>query len=608
MASRSSTGSALGRRDPCAKCGNVVFLAERLNVGTRLYHRTCFRCARCNNQLSLANYYETETDGQYCCETCPDEETSTDGGVTTTQNNLEGTNSNSRENSDSLLCRLEQFRNRSLSDEDKSKGLQQFEDDEYSADFEHALEEEDKMIHDDSMLSKARTHFLSTQMLNEPDVEDLVPETKTITDLDDEVQNPPPLPESKPPDDLPKILTSLATDTVSKSSSTVPEPKISSATAISVNNLELKTEEESEPFVNTSKILVSDSSDQQVTASDTMLDNETTNLREKNITKDTNRSSLVKSRMLLFEAGDKTDTQNIINKDKVNIVSKYFNKNNNSNIIDQIATEAAEEEEEPKVEDVIILDTSELTSHADDDSIICISSETDTSVNDNLKFETPKTDDGKSFYISLTSEENVEDSSYASVRSDINISDSVIVIDSSNLSETNSPLDKPKLASPPDINLKKVLSEFLLENLSDVLSPVSIDKSLLESSNDTSKTDPGTEKYPEDLNPFGDEDPEEPQLKNVRQIIKPSVEDLAISTPDRPESEKKADSTNPFGSSDEEDDVVLRQKPPRPPQPSKRTEPKKVLTAPRVSLNPFWSDGEEEEENVGKPVPKPRSK
>ncbi|XP_034171834.2 MICAL-like protein isoform X2 [Osmia lignaria lignaria] len=68
--------AALGlgmRRDPCAVCGLPVFLAEKLVLGRVAYHRTCFRCARCNNQLTLGNYYETEK-GQYCCETCPDEE------------------------------------------------------------------------------------------------------------------------------------------------------------------------------------------------------------------------------------------------------------------------------------------------------------------------------------------------------------------------------------------------------------------------------------------------------------------------------------------------------------------------------------------------------
>lgn len=70
-------GSRLGmRRDPCAVCGLPVFLAEKLVIARILYHRTCFRCARCKNQLTPGNYYETE-EGQYCCETCPDEESPT---------------------------------------------------------------------------------------------------------------------------------------------------------------------------------------------------------------------------------------------------------------------------------------------------------------------------------------------------------------------------------------------------------------------------------------------------------------------------------------------------------------------------------------------------
>lgn len=65
--------SRLGvRRDPCAVCRLPVFLAEKLVIARVPYHRTCFRCARCDNQLMPGNYYETE-EGQYCCETCPDE-------------------------------------------------------------------------------------------------------------------------------------------------------------------------------------------------------------------------------------------------------------------------------------------------------------------------------------------------------------------------------------------------------------------------------------------------------------------------------------------------------------------------------------------------------
>lgn len=62
------------KREPCQKCGNPVFLAERLTIGKFLYHRTCLRCARCESQLTPGSFYETEVDGVFCCETCPDEE------------------------------------------------------------------------------------------------------------------------------------------------------------------------------------------------------------------------------------------------------------------------------------------------------------------------------------------------------------------------------------------------------------------------------------------------------------------------------------------------------------------------------------------------------
>jgi len=65
----------MGRQsDPCRLCGKPVFILERLNVGGKILHRTCFKCARCQDQLTLASFYETET-GQFCCEVCPDEET-----------------------------------------------------------------------------------------------------------------------------------------------------------------------------------------------------------------------------------------------------------------------------------------------------------------------------------------------------------------------------------------------------------------------------------------------------------------------------------------------------------------------------------------------------
>ncbi|XP_075155033.1 MICAL-like protein isoform X2 [Haematobia irritans] len=69
------------RRDPCRKCQLPVFLAERLLVGKKVYHRTCLKCARCGSQLTPGSFYETEVDDQYCCETCPDEEITSKLGI-----------------------------------------------------------------------------------------------------------------------------------------------------------------------------------------------------------------------------------------------------------------------------------------------------------------------------------------------------------------------------------------------------------------------------------------------------------------------------------------------------------------------------------------------
>ncbi|KAJ8686467.1 hypothetical protein QAD02_022261 [Eretmocerus hayati] len=60
-------------RESCCSCGRPVYLAEKLVIDGSAYHRSCFRCARCRQQLTPGNYYETEA-GQYCCEACPSDD------------------------------------------------------------------------------------------------------------------------------------------------------------------------------------------------------------------------------------------------------------------------------------------------------------------------------------------------------------------------------------------------------------------------------------------------------------------------------------------------------------------------------------------------------
>ena len=66
-----------------------VKILARLNVAGKILHRQCFRCARCQSQLSIANYYETEMEGTYCCEMCPDEEQIRETEVALTKMTLE---------------------------------------------------------------------------------------------------------------------------------------------------------------------------------------------------------------------------------------------------------------------------------------------------------------------------------------------------------------------------------------------------------------------------------------------------------------------------------------------------------------------------------------
>lgn len=136
MANSAPTGFVgVPKREPCRKCGNPVFFAERISFEQKLYHRSCLKCARCNAQLTLGSFYETETDGEYCCETCPDEEIQlsqrrrssaggSDSPASVTNGSRDGVGGvRVNRSSSKLLDRISFFESAPLSDEEKTSNL-----------------------------------------------------------------------------------------------------------------------------------------------------------------------------------------------------------------------------------------------------------------------------------------------------------------------------------------------------------------------------------------------------------------------------------------------------------------------------------------------------
>lgn len=112
------------------------------------------------------------------------------------------------------------------------------------------------------------------------------------------------------------------------------------------------------------------------------------------------------------------------------------------------------------------------------------------------------------------------------------------------------------------------------------------------------------EDYPEDLNPFKSDEKDNAEEGKPRTVMNSSRNNKV--------------STNPFDSEDEDVEE------PEAPKPATRSKPenrgmsttKRVLAAPQINLNPFWSDDEEEHDSDEErqdttsesvPVPKPRT-
>ena len=59
---------SFGSRDKCTKCGQTVYLVEKVTVEgktTRIFHNYCLRCTTCDRVVTLGNYIALD-DQIYC--------------------------------------------------------------------------------------------------------------------------------------------------------------------------------------------------------------------------------------------------------------------------------------------------------------------------------------------------------------------------------------------------------------------------------------------------------------------------------------------------------------------------------------------------------------
>ncbi|KAI3638607.1 hypothetical protein MIR68_003105 [Amoeboaphelidium protococcarum] len=60
-----SSAASGGTTNKCAGCEKTVFPMEQIQVESIVYHKSCFRCAHCNNILKLGNYAALDSK-HYC--------------------------------------------------------------------------------------------------------------------------------------------------------------------------------------------------------------------------------------------------------------------------------------------------------------------------------------------------------------------------------------------------------------------------------------------------------------------------------------------------------------------------------------------------------------
>lgn len=589
----------LGRREPCAKCGLPVFIAERLLVsGHTLYHRTCFRCARCQNQLSLVNFYETEG-GEYCCETCPDE--------VLDSSNHEDKSQVASQNDQSKLDMI------------GHAGPE----DEYSAKFELALEKSTVPLisevkeQPELKFSKARSDFMISQ-LTIPELQGSE-EISSVSDNEEIL----PQPQQQGIDNSKENGCSFSLQHSALEGQNVHDASYCPSNTSSLNNVDKSRSKVSSEcsFVNIDNTPPLDSgvakcssrkSDISSVVGDSLFSGNSVPFKVNSTSlnsvggdkqlearndsaaleddsKDLNLSgdlpsSIVKMRLKLFEKSGNTEENTKALKTKSNNISVLHQKDETSSTpLDMYITRSTSVEskdrdsvvQEGKVEKQEDQNGQEKSVHKIDIS------------KEKSGFET---------------NENIDVGLASKKDSQSHIGDSIECMDAEDRRASKKSSSISDIQETDKSDIPKDTGSIKVIESDDIQTNFALPKSMAARRNNDHT-------YPSELNPFGDDDDDDnsnvtEQANEQIVVCKPSVS-------------KVAQATNPFGSSDEEE-LQIMVEPPTPPVPVARGKRKKVLEAPKVNLNPFWSDGEEPssgDENTGStcstseklPVPRPRT-
>ncbi|CAO1389606.1 unnamed protein product [Diamesa serratosioi] len=538
------------KREPCFKCKNPVFLAERLVVGTKLYHRCCLKCARCKTLLTIGSFYETENDGEYVCDVCPDEEKNAEAkkSIDLSSQRL------------SIAQKIALFEKdtsnvlkKSLSDEEKSKSLNRQNSMTSSATITLA-----------SPLNSFLAEQINTTIESDDDNEAADLSLNSTSSEDNEVDLPPIVPGNHP--------THITTDKINDNvDNATPMPVFTTNTRRFTKELTPNTDSEFENILNSY-------SDEPEVHNESQLDN--------NIQIELEFDQLMGKEEMTTEMTTTSDNVNFglkaqVSHHVVNVNDEQTNNKTHVVEIKEVVLEPVEVEVEFKEMDKVeVTDVVEVVEEVKIETVR-VEKEKDDEVDvmlDNFevvemeKFEEPESEEEKKFKEPevVTKDHQIEVESKIEVLevAEVEIKDEELIDEKLEVPETQ--INDAQIFKIPEVEIKD-------EEIIITTEDVNQDDELLNI------------KYPICLNPFGDEEevPADPK--------RPSLNPFGSSDDD---------------DQDEKDDDIYPKKtlhsgtlpkPPRPPLP-------KTMTMNRMSTNPFGESDEENEKMTQNrtPVPTPR--